>query len=106
MRALDLVRSLTLIVLVSSCSDSGVSVVVDSGVPAVVVDASLPTVPDAGLPTIPDAGGLADAAVCQNGIVEAPETCDGNCATLCYDGKACTKDSLWGSPATCDVECR
>jgi hypothetical protein len=42
---------------------------------------------------------------CGNGLIEPGETCDGNCATSCSDGVACTADVMTGSAATCDVAC-
>lgn len=42
---------------------------------------------------------------CGNGVVEAGETCDGDCPTTCDDGDACTDDALTGSAATCDATC-
>lgn len=44
--------------------------------------------------------------MCGDLVVEAPETCDGNCPTSCNDGNACTTDQLLGSAATCDVTCQ
>jgi len=44
-------------------------------------------------------------ASCGNGVVEPGETCDGDCATDCWDGTACTQDTLTGSADTCDVVC-
>lgn len=54
-----------------------------------------------------DASSPPDAAapVCPNGVVEPPETCDGDCPLFCEDGDACTKDVLEGSPKTCDAVC-
>ena len=43
---------------------------------------------------------------CGNGIVEAGETCDGNCPTTCAAGpNACTPTRLTGSPLACNVKC-
>ncbi|MEZ4269345.1 MAG: hypothetical protein R3F39_23550 [Myxococcota bacterium] len=42
---------------------------------------------------------------CGNSVVEADETCDGNCPTACDDGDACTDDALVGKASQCDVEC-
>ena len=43
---------------------------------------------------------------CGNGIVEAGETCDGNCPTSCTAGtNACTPNRLTGSPLACNVKC-
>lgn len=47
----------------------------------------------------------AEAGVCPNGLVEPPETCDGNCPLFCSDGDACTTDVFTGSPKTCDAVC-
>jgi hypothetical protein len=46
-------------------------------------------------------------ATCDNGQVEAGETCDppSTCPTSCSDGDPCTRDVLIGSPANCDAEC-
>ena len=46
-------------------------------------------------------------AVCDNGVLEAGETCDPTptCPTTCDDTNDCTTDSMAGSPATCDVVC-
>jgi hypothetical protein len=46
-----------------------------------------------------------DCPVCGNGVVEAGETCDGECATTCSDGDACTQDAFVGTAATCNVVC-
>jgi hypothetical protein len=42
---------------------------------------------------------------CGNGLVESPETCDGNCPASCDDGNACTNDSTSGSADTCSLVC-
>ena len=42
---------------------------------------------------------------CGDGVLEAPEVCDGNCPQDCDDGNACTNDSLNGSPDTCSAVC-
>ena len=42
---------------------------------------------------------------CGNGVVEAGETCDGDCPTACNDGDACTSDRLVGAAARCTAEC-
>ncbi|HEY3451339.1 MAG TPA: hypothetical protein VGK67_33585 [Myxococcales bacterium] len=63
-------------------------------------DASTVTTADASV--APDAG----APVCPNGIVEPPETCDGDCPLVCNDGNACTTDVFTGSPKTCDAVCQ
>jgi hypothetical protein len=47
---------------------------------------------------------------CGDGHVDASETCeppsaDQACPTSCDDGDACTKDSMTGSAAQCNVEC-
>ncbi len=70
------------------------------------VDAGL--APDSATPV--DAAidaGLSDSAVptCGDGVVQAPETCDGDCSTTCDDGVACTADTRTGSADTCDVRC-
>ena len=38
-------------------------------------------------------------------MVEAGETCDGDCPADCNDGNACTKDAQTGSVANCNVVC-
>lgn len=51
---------------------------------------------------------LAFSASCNNGAIDAGETCDppASCPTECADdGDACTRDALSGSPASCDVAC-
>lgn len=48
----------------------------------------------------------AGAPACGNEIVEALETCDGNCAETCLeDADACTTALRSGNAATCDVLC-
>ncbi len=42
---------------------------------------------------------------CGNGLVEPPESCDGDCPTTCDDGLACTLDLLVGQAVTCDARC-
>ena len=42
---------------------------------------------------------------CGNGVVEAPEICDGDCPTACDDTMACTADTLVGDASSCDAEC-
>lgn len=42
---------------------------------------------------------------CGDAVVEAPETCDGNCPTECNDGNACTADALVGSAVQCSARC-
>ncbi|MFH2005589.1 MAG: hypothetical protein ABI333_03270 [bacterium] len=42
---------------------------------------------------------------CGDGMVTAPETCDGNCPTSCDDGNPCTEDRLQGTPDACNVTC-
>ena len=44
-------------------------------------------------------------ASCGNGALEPGESCDGNCPTSCDDSNACTRDTLAGSPDTCNVVC-
>lgn len=67
----------------------------DSSTPPAPVEASTKDAP-------PDA----PAAVCGDGVVEAPETCDGDCPTTCDDANACTDDALQGSSADCDAVCQ
>lgn len=43
--------------------------------------------------------------MCGNGIIEAEETCDGDCPTTCESADACVTMSLSGAAATCDAEC-
>jgi hypothetical protein len=51
-----------------------------------------------------DAVSSGDAApVCGNGIVEAGETCDGNCPVCAAEDFSCFVET--GSPSTCDVRC-
>ncbi len=42
---------------------------------------------------------------CGNGVVEAGESCDGDCPSGCDDGVACTTDTLTGSAEECDAVC-
>jgi hypothetical protein len=42
---------------------------------------------------------------CGNGVVEAPEVCDGDCPAACNDGNPCTVDFLVGDAAHCSAEC-
>lgn len=42
---------------------------------------------------------------CGNGVVDAGETCDGDCPTSCSDGDPCTTDTLTGSAAACNAAC-
>ena len=42
---------------------------------------------------------------CGNGIVEAGETCDGVCPTICGDSDECTTDTLVGDPDQCTADC-
>lgn len=46
-----------------------------------------------------------DCSGCGNLKLESGELCDGNCATTCDDGIACTKDSASGSAASCNLAC-
>jgi hypothetical protein len=46
------------------------------------------------------------SATCGDGVVDDGETCDGNCPTTCDDGQVCTRDTLRGSAANCNVSCR
>ena len=47
--------------------------------------------------------GLGHEPVCGDGVVESPETCDGDCPEDCDDMNACTADVLSGRSGTCDV---
>ena len=56
----------------------------------------------------PNANAVVDTdchPVCGNGVQEAGEICDGNCASSCDDGDACTSDRMNGSTSSCDVAC-
>jgi hypothetical protein len=47
-----------------------------------------------------------DFPVCGDGVVEAPETCDGDCPTACSDDPdQCTAERLAGSPLLCNATC-
>jgi len=50
---------------------------------------------------------LVPIAVCGNGFVEPPETCDPpeTCPASCDDGDFCTIDTLVGDAADCSAEC-
>ena len=43
--------------------------------------------------------------MCGNQVVEAAETCDGNCPASCNDNDACTTDSSSGTAAACSKTC-
>jgi cysteine-rich repeat protein len=47
------------------------------------------------------------APVCDNGVLEAGETCEpmASCPASCNDGDSCTSDTLTGAAATCDAAC-
>lgn len=49
--------------------------------------------------------GLCRLAECGNGVIEAGETCDLNCASQCTAGSACVNAVLTGSPDTCNSTC-
>ena len=70
---------------------------------------------DGGQVTDPD-GGPADAGSdggvpvdggpeCGDGVIQAPELCDGDCPASCDDTVACTADELTGSAEECDAMC-
>jgi len=43
---------------------------------------------------------------CGNGVVEAPETCDGrDCPTTCNNGRTCMRGEVVGSAAQCNARC-
>lgn len=42
---------------------------------------------------------------CGDGVIDGPETCDGNCPTSCGDDNACTTDQLVGSTSQCNARC-
>ncbi len=42
---------------------------------------------------------------CGNGVVEAGESCDGDCPTSCDDSNACTTDTFTGSADKCSFQC-
>jgi hypothetical protein len=51
-------------------------------------------------------GDSEDQVRCGDGVVEAPELCDGSCPTTCPDdGVVCTADILRGQPTVCSAEC-
>lgn len=53
-----------------------------------------------------DDGGAPDGGpTCGDGVVQAPEICDGDCPTSCDDGAACTTDELTGSADECTAAC-
>lgn len=100
------------VLLVSACDEEGGA---DGGVDAGqladsgLVDAggsdggSFDGGPADGGPT--DGGSVDGGAVCGDGVVQAPEICDGDCPTDCDDDVACTADTLTGSAETCDAVC-
>ncbi len=48
---------------------------------------------------------LGTPAVCGDGELEPPETCDGDCPVSCDDGDPCTVDTITGDASSCDVRC-
>jgi len=42
---------------------------------------------------------------CGNGVIDAGETCDGNCPTSCNDTGSCSVGTLTGSPNACTAVC-
>lgn len=50
-------------------------------------------------------GGGGGGAACNNGTVDAGETCDGNCPTTCASTNACEPAKLTGSAAACNAKC-
>ena len=59
--------------------------------------------------SVPDMGMMVDMGApmmsCGDGMIEAPETCDGDCPTSCDDGDACTQDTLVGDASMCTAAC-
>jgi hypothetical protein len=49
--------------------------------------------------------GTGGGEACGNGVIDAGETCDGDCPSTCFDGNKCTIDGQTGDAATCDVAC-
>ena len=45
------------------------------------------------------------APACGDGLVDAPETCDGNCPATCTAADACMPQRKTGTAAMCNVEC-
>ncbi len=54
-----------------------------------------------------EASGVVAQPECDNGVIEAGETCDpiDSCPMDCDDGSACTDDTLLGDPADCTATC-
>lgn len=50
-------------------------------------------------------GGTGGAMLCGNDMLDAGETCDGDCPIECIDPDLCTRDTLMGTATTCDVTC-
>lgn len=44
-------------------------------------------------------------ATCGDGVIDAGETCDGNCPTSCGDAGVCATGTLTGSPNACTAVC-
>jgi len=85
--------------------DSGTDSGVDSGSDA-GSDAGVDSGTDAGTDAAVDSGtDAATGPVCGDGLIEAPELCDGDCPTACDDSDVCTNDELVGSAASCSAEC-
>jgi len=70
------------------------------------VDSTVEAAVESGPESSTDTATEGTEAVCGNGIVEPPETCDESCPLFCNDGDACTTDVLVGSPKTCDAVCQ
>ena len=51
------------------------------------------------------ADGPGAAPRCGNGVVDAGETCDGDCPKSCPAANGCSTSKLTGSATTCDAEC-
>lgn len=61
-------------------------------------------VPDMPVDMVADMPDQATGPVCGNGVIEAPETCDGNCPQSC-EAMVCQTATMSGTPQNCDVEC-
>lgn len=61
-------------------------------------------VPDMPVDMVADMPDQATGPVCGNGVIEAPETCDGNCPQSC-EAMVCQTATMSGTPQNCDVDC-
>lgn len=67
---------------------------------------SIPSSGDFGIPSSQvNALGSQGSAVCENGVLEAGETCDGNCPTNCTSSSSCVSAVLYGSAPSCTSQC-